>query len=97
MEAGCQLSAVGGQKNPRNTKVKSGGQECPPYTSKVNIPTLRLRSGQAFSQRTREMGHPIHGCRRLDQNEKARVHEGTRALELLPRFGPGFISLTAES
>src|SRR6202050_5069928 len=26
----------------------------------VKIPTLRLRSGQAFSQKTREMGHPLH-------------------------------------
>src|SRR5260370_15943502 len=27
----------------------------------VKIPTLRLRSGQAFSQRTREMGHTAPG------------------------------------
>ena len=34
------LSVVSHQKHPRDTKVKSGGQECSPYTCKVKSLSL---------------------------------------------------------
>jgi hypothetical protein len=39
-----QLSALGeplSEESTRNFRVKSGGGECPPYTSEVKIPTSR--------------------------------------------------------
>jgi hypothetical protein len=42
------------------------------------IPTLRLCSGQAFSQRTREMGHPQN--QRQGQNQSQRQRTGVSAL-----------------
>ena len=37
---------------------KLGVRNYPGVHPNLKIPTLRLRSGQAFSQKTREMGHP---------------------------------------
>src|SRR5271156_4358577 len=47
----------------RNSTPAPGGQECPPCMSKVEIPTLRLRSGAGFlakDARNGGTGHPSH-------------------------------------
>jgi hypothetical protein len=64
---GCPGARGQKSEHQRGTKVKSGGQACPPYKSFVPI-----------------------------KNEKARVHEWTHALELLPMLGPGFVVLTTD-
>jgi hypothetical protein len=39
--SGYQLAFVGHNEHGATTKVKGGGQECPPYKSKVKSPTSR--------------------------------------------------------
>jgi hypothetical protein len=64
---GFHLCAEGAQSMGRPClwlrlgKVKGVGQECPLHTGKVKIPTLRLRSGQAFAKDARNGAPGAYG------------------------------------
>ena len=47
-----------------DAELEGGGQECPPHTN-IRFPPLRLRSGQALSQRARNGG--AASCKRKNR------------------------------